>query len=97
MKNLTYKISLMIIGLFAAAFAADAQEIKGVVSDMNGEPLIGVSVYVDGTTLGVSTGIDGDYVINIPDAQGKTLVFSIVGLAEKKVVIGNSNVINVTL
>ena len=44
MKNLTYKISLMILGLFAAAFAADAQEIKGVVSDMNGEPLIGVSV-----------------------------------------------------
>ena len=97
MKNLTYKISLMILGLFAAAFAADAQEIKGVVSDMNGEPLIGVSVYVDGTTLGVATGIDGDYVINIPDAKGKTLVFSMIGLAEKKVVIGNNTTIDVVL
>ena len=97
MKNLTYKISLMILGLFAAAFAADAQEIKGVVSDMNGEPLIGVSVYVDGTTLGVATGIDGDYVINVPDAKGKTLVFSMIGLAEKKVVIGNNTTIDVVL
>ena len=97
MKNLTYKISLMILGLFAAAFAADAQEIKGVVSDMNGEPLIGVSVYVDGTTLGVATGIDGDYVINVLDAKGKTLVFSMIGLAEKKVVIGNNTTIDVVL
>ena len=97
MKNLTYKISLMILGLFAAAFAADAQEIKGVVSDMNGEPLIGVSVYVDGTTLGVATGIDGDYVINVTDAKGKTLVFSMIGLAEKKVVIGNNTTIDVVL
>ncbi|MBR5015124.1 MAG: hypothetical protein IKY16_11070, partial [Bacteroidales bacterium] len=61
MKNLTYKISLLILGLFATAFVANAQEIKGVVSDANGQPLIGVSVFVDGTTLGVSTGVDGDY------------------------------------
>ena len=97
MKNLTYRISLMILGLFAAAFAADAQEIKGVVSDMNGEPLIGVSVYVDGTTLGVATGMEGDYVIDVPQAKGKTLVFSMIGLAEKKVLIGDSTTINVTL
>ena len=87
----------MILGLFAAAFAADAQEIKGVVSDMNGEPLIGVSVYVDGTTLGVATGMEGDYVIDVPQAKGKTLVFSMIGLAEKKVLIGDSTTINVTL
>ena len=60
MKNLTYKISLVILGLFAGILAASAQQIKGVVSDVNGEPLIGVSVFVDGTTLGVSTGVDGD-------------------------------------
>ncbi len=96
MKNLTYRISLLILGLFAAA-AVNAQEIRGVVSDVNGEPLIGVSVFVDGTTLGVSTGVDGGYAINIPDAKGKALVFSMIGLAEKRVVIGNSTTINVTL
>ena len=97
MKNLTYRISLLVFGLFATVFAASAQEIKGVVSDVDGQPLIGVSVFVDGTTLGVSTGIDGDYAINIPDAKGKTLVFSMIGLAEKRVTIGNSTTINVTL
>jgi len=97
MKNLTYKISLLILGLFATAFAAQAQEIRGVVSDVNGDPLIGVSVFVDGTTLGVSTGVDGDYVIDVPDAKGKILVFSMIGMATKEVVIGNSTTLNVVL
>ena len=97
MKNLTYKISMLILGLFVTAFAANAQQIKGVVTDTKGEPQIGVSVFVEGTTLGVATGLDGDFVIDIPDAKGKTLVFSMIGLAEKKIVIGNSSTINVIL
>ncbi len=96
MKNLTYKISLLILGLFATVLA-NAQEIKGVVSDADGQPLIGVSVFVDGTTLGVSTGVDGDYVIDVPDAKGKTLIFSMIGMATKEVHIGNSSTINVVL
>ena len=97
MKNLTFKISMLILGLFVTAFAANAQQIKGVVTDTKGEPQIGVSVFVEGTTLGVATGLDGDYVIDIPDAKGKTLIFSMIGLAEKRVVIGNSTTIDVVL
>lgn len=97
MKNLAKRISLLVLGLVATVFAASAQEIKGVVSDVNGQPLIGVSVFVDGTSLGVATGLDGDYAINVPDAKGKTLVFSMIGLSEKRVLIGNSTTINVTL
>ena len=97
MKNLIYRISLLVMGLFATAVVANAQEIRGVVTDANGEPLIGVSVFVDGTTLGASTGVDGDYVLNIPEAKGKTLVFSMIGMATKNVVIGNNTTINVAL
>ena len=96
MKNLMYKISLLILGLFATV-VVNAQEIRGVVSDVNGEPLIGVSVIVDGTTSGTVTGVDGDYVINVSSAKGKTLVFSMIGMATKEVVIGNSTTINVVL
>lgn len=96
MKNLMYKISLLILGLFATA-VVNAQEIRGVVSDVNGEPLIGVSVIVDGTASGTVTGVDGDYVINVSSAKGKTLVFSMIGMATKEVVIGNSTTINVVL
>ena len=96
MKNLTYRISLLILGLFATVLAG-AKEVRGVVADVNGEPLIGVSVFVDGTTLGASTGVDGDYLLNVPDAKGKTLVFSMIGMATKEVVIGNNLTINVIL
>ncbi|MDE5732828.1 MAG: hypothetical protein K2H95_07365 [Bacteroidales bacterium] len=49
MKNLTYRISLLVAGLFATVLALDAQVIKGVVSDTDGQPLAGGSVFVDGT------------------------------------------------
>ena len=96
MKNLIYKISLMILGMFAAA-TVNAQQIKGVVSDVNGEPLIGVSVFVDGTTTGTVTGVDGSYALHVDSAKGKTLVFSMIGMATKEVVIGNSTIIDVRL
>ena len=96
MKNLILKISLLIFGVFAAQ-AVNAQQVKGVVSDVNGEPLIGVSVFVDGTTTGTVTGVDGSYVIHIDSAKGKTLVFSMIGMATKEVVIGNNTVIDVIL
>lgn len=96
MKNLTYKISLLLLGLLAT-LTVSAQQIKGVVTDTDNIPLVGVSVMVDGTTIGVSTGLDGDYVIDIPDAKGKILVFSFIGMADKRAVIGNNTTINVVL
>ena len=97
MKNLMYKISLLIFGL-AATVALQAQDkFSGVVKDTQGEPLVGVSVFVDGTTLGVTTDADGKYEIDIPEAKGKVLVFSMIGLRTQSVTIGNSNVIDVVL
>ena len=97
MKNLILKISLLMTGLFLAAFTMDAQKISGVVKDNSGEPLVGVSVVVEGTTIGVSTDIDGQYVIDVPDAAGKTLVFSCIGMASKRVPVGKKTVIDVVL
>lgn len=97
MKNLTYKISLLIAGLFAAVFTVDAQQIKGTVTDTGGEPLIGVSVFVDGTTSGTVTDVDGKYEISVPDAKGKILVFSCIGMATKNVLIGSKTTVNVIL
>lgn len=96
MDNLTCKISLLMVGLLAAV-SVQAQDIRGTVKDENGGTLPGVSVFVDGTTLGVSTDADGRYTINIPDAKGKTLVFSCIGLRTQHVEIGNSSVIDVVL
>ena len=46
MKNLAYKISLLVVGLFAT-LSLSAQEISGVVKDSGGQPLVGVSVFVE--------------------------------------------------
>ena len=67
MKNqrLYFAILLMI---FPALLFAASGKLSGVVLDAStGDPLIGVNVIIEGTTLGASTDIDGYYVIlNVP-------------------------------
>lgn len=40
--------------------------VQGSVTDTDGEPLIGVSVMIEGTVTGVATDLDGHYVIDVP-------------------------------
>ena len=56
---------LVAIG-FIAAFEVSAQqyEVRGTVTDLKGEPIIGANVLVKGTTNGVITDIDGNYSIS---------------------------------
>lgn len=62
---------------------AQAEKVSGVVKDTEGEPLIGATVMVKGTSTGVSTDIDGRFLIGaMPDA---TLVVTYVGYKEKQV------------
>lgn len=70
-------------------------QISGTVTDETGEPLIGASVLIKGTTTGVITDLDGNYSISA--SQGTTLVFSSLGMRSEERTIGRSNIINVTL
>ena len=45
----------------------EEKKVTGVVKDQNGEPIIGANVSVKGTTLGTITGIDGDFVLDVPE------------------------------
>jgi len=60
--------------------------ISGVLIDsQSGEPLIGANVYLDGTTIGAGTDLDGSYVIlNVPEGT-YTLVVSMLSYAETRV------------
>ena len=69
--------------------------IKGRVVDVAGMPIIGMSIVVDGTRLGTSSDIDGEYTISAP-ANGK-LLFSSIGYLNLTVDIGGRTVINVTI
>lgn len=97
MKNFTLKFALTLLLGLGMATAAMAQKIGGVVKDSAGNPVIGASVVVEGTTLGASSGVDGSWTLQVPDAPSKTLVISYIGMKTQRVAIGTKTLIDVTL
>ena len=86
---------LMVGLLFSVGLNAQTITVSGVVSDPSGEPLIGASILAQGTTVGTSTNIDGEYTINVaPDA---TLVVSYVGYDTQNVPVDGRTSINVPM
>lgn len=74
-----------------------AQErISGVVNDVGGMPLPGVSVIQKGTTRGASTDFDGNYSIELTSGV-KTLVFSYLGFKTVEIPVNGKTTINVNL
>jgi hypothetical protein len=69
--------------------------ITGVVKDAGGELLPGVSGYVENTTNGTITGIDGTYQISA--SKDESLVFSFIGFQTQVIAVGTQQTINVTL
>ena len=64
-RIMTLCASLLLSGIMGVSvFAQSGYEVKGVVNDPLG-PVIGATVVEQGTTNGVSTGLDGDYVIYV--------------------------------
>lgn len=74
-----FMISLLSITLVYAKDMA----ISGVVVDETGEPLIGASVQVKGTSLGTITDINGEFAMDVP--SGSTLIVSFIGLHSQEV------------
>ncbi|WP_461629115.1 SusC/RagA family TonB-linked outer membrane protein [Labilibaculum euxinus] len=70
--------------------------ITGQVTDKDGSPLPGVSVFVKGTTTGVATDVDGNYTLKFSETGG-VFVFSFVGMISQEIKYTNQPVLNVTL
>lgn len=91
LKALFFTCLLMAIGFTAYA----QQEIRGVVTDEEGEPLVGVTVLVVGSNDGVISDLNGEYAISVhQDAQ---LQFAFVGMISQVIPVNNQKVIDVTL
>ena len=91
------KIVLSIIAVLAVSFAALAQnkQVSGTVVDEAGSAIVGAAVVVDGTSIGTTTGVDGDFKLSAP-ANG-TLTVSFVGYEDVKVAIAGKTSIKVVL
>ena len=52
------------VGLWSLGVYAAPIKVQGTVTDQDGEPMIGVSVVVEGTSTGTSTDLDGKFTLN---------------------------------
>lgn len=80
------KLIIIIIAVLLATFNSLGQNVtvRGVVRDNLG-PVIGATVMVEGTTIGVTTDMDGNFVLdNVPDVKKAVLVVRYVGMNEVK-------------
>jgi TonB-dependent starch-binding outer membrane protein SusC len=66
-----------------------------VISDTEQKPLPGVNIVIKGTGNGTVTDVDGDYSIEVSDAD--VLIFSYIGYNKEEVVVGNKTVLNLSL
>jgi TonB-dependent starch-binding outer membrane protein SusC len=72
------------------------REIKGTVTDENGDPLPGVNILIEGTQQGVISDVSGHYSIEVPQPNS-VLVFSYIGFNSERIETEGKSVIDVSL
>ncbi|HBX46781.1 MAG TPA: hypothetical protein DEG28_13000, partial [Porphyromonadaceae bacterium] len=84
-------LATIVIGMFmmmsAVAQTSSPINVRGTVTDANGEPIIGAGILLQGTTTGVVTDYDGNFSLQTP-GDG-TLVISYVGYVTQTIPIQN--------
>ena len=69
--------------------------VTGRITDINGEPLIGASIQVKGTSVGTITDIDGNYSLEV--SGNVILLVSYIGYVPQEITVGLQKVINIVL
>ena len=98
------KFLTMCLGLAILAMAIPAQvfaqsgryEVKGVVVDATGTPVIGASVVEQGTTNGITTDVNGQYVLNVSSSES-VVVISYIGFQTQTLAANSELLKNVVL
>ena len=69
--------------------------IKGVVKDVNGAPIPGATIVVEGTTIGTVSDLDGNFSIEVP--EGEVLVITFIGYESQRIVPGTQTQLSIVL
>ncbi|MFT5832709.1 MAG: TonB-linked SusC/RagA family outer membrane protein [Cognaticolwellia sp.] len=88
-------ILFLTLFVFSINFAMAQKTIKGIVSD-EFESLIGATIQIKGTGIGVATDFDGSYTVKVPNAE-TVLIFSYIGLETQEIIVGTQTTIDVIL
>lgn len=77
-------VLFLLLGLFTSVIAYSQQiSVKGIVKDQIGEPVIGANVLVRGTTNGVITNVNGEFILSA--SKNDVLVVSFVGYTTQEI------------
>ena len=93
---LTKRLVLILFSAVAVTIVtAQNMNVKGIVKDTSGEPVIGATVIQKGTSQGVITDFDGRFSLNAP--SNSTLLISYIGFTTQEVSVKGKKLISVTL
>lgn len=94
----TYLKAFILLIAFSCSITVFGQtvNVNGTVSDINGEPLIGVNVLEENTSNGTVTDLSGNFTLEVSSSQS-VLVFSYIGYEPQSVLIGNNTTFNIVL
>lgn len=99
MKSLsimTFIVGLLLLSVIDLSAQEETKTISGTITDNTEFPLPGVTVMVKGTTNGVTTDLNGRYVIeNV--SSGAVLVFSYIGMKSREIAVGEERILNLIL
>ena len=89
-------LAILAMAIPAQVFAQSKYEVKGVVVDTTGTPVIGASVVEQGTTNGVTTDVNGQYSLRVNSSES-IIVISYIGYTTQSLVASSSVLSNVVL
>ncbi|WP_010419764.1 TonB-dependent receptor [Anaerophaga thermohalophila] len=100
-RDITYKVvdnQIILSGGKASSevFQQSGKTVTGKVTDQQGEPIPGVTVFVKGTTQGTITDMDGNFSLSVPE-DANVLVFSFVGMQTQEVPIEERTTFSVVM
>lgn len=102
--DVNYKVEDRIVVLYKTkssdapavkSVAQQIQQVTGTVKDSSGEPIIGANILVKGTTNGVITDLDGNFVLEAP--ANAVLIVSYIGYTHQEVALNGQRQVTVTL
>ncbi|WP_297908496.1 TonB-dependent receptor [uncultured Parabacteroides sp.] len=80
---------------YVSATAQQTKKITGIITDANGEPIIGANVVEKGTTNGVISGLDGSFMLEVPG--NAVIEISYIGYTPQTIALKGQTTLNVTL
>lgn len=87
--------ALIMTAISAATYAGNPVTVKGIITDSSGEPLVGATIAVPGTTTGTTADIDGKFTLKVEDDQ--TIQVTSVGFQTVKLKIGKNREFNIVM